>query len=613
MPKLFATLDTEANNDQNGEQKPLTANDILDAIRENPQVQKDMSRLDESQVVNMQLAQEVLAFLREVENPLYDSIDGDKYINWETEPIPYQILRRAGESEPARLIKNKRRLDFMQFGKSPQYEGERGAQLVFRNSDYQPTKEEKLLLKEWEGKIFDNLFFPANDPYPNFGKFLGNAYEDFFDLDDITLEYRMDGFGRPIAIHLQDPIIYKPVIKERVFSYNELYKDDISDLINDYEKLFDIEEIKDIQKVAEKPDYLLVKDNHKLAGVTRERVRKFHFFTRSDYRKAQRGYSIIEQGVRLVTHIVNAITMNASNFTNNRMPPGFFAFTGGGVNQMLLERLKKIFYAYQSGANNANRFPMISMTGEKSDVKWVGVRGNSKDVEYHQFMTLLFSIFCQLSGTDPKEVSMGSYADAVGKRGLFDESNDGVIKESRDAGARTFLSHLADSANTPNKHGVNIFQNITKMDVKLKFVGFEVEDKKAKSELMVKDLQSAKSINDLLAERDEEKQTLMLGDTNIYDVKGFQNPQVYQSVLFNAQQKMQKEAQLQQGQQNGQMPGQEQGQPQGQEEPGQTDGQNAGQEEQTLTPEDEELRNRFSPKQKTQLDNILQQELSEQE
>lgn len=600
--------------------EPKTVNQIIEDVNNES---SDNFSVDQSQLINRELSEEIHAILQEIEFQNYDTTDNFKYINWETEPISYHILRRAGESEPARMIKNKRRLDFALWGKQPsEFSIQRGARLVFINSEYQPTKEEKMNLLEWERRIFDNLFFPPNSNFPSFPKFIGAAYEDFFDLDDITIELRRDGLGRVVAIHLQDPIIYKPVIKERRFRNNpSLYtQDDISLLLRKFEEVLPNKRDDFVQEQLnpEDIDYLLVYQNRKIAGVTADTVRKFHFFLRSSFRKAQRGYGIVEQGIRLVTHIVNALTMNASNFTNNRMPPGFFAFTGGGVNQLQLEKLKKLFYAYGSGPNNSNRFPAIALNSEKSDAKWVGIRGNSKDLEYHQFMTLLFTIFCQLSGTDPREVSLGAYADAVGKKSLFEESSDGVIKESKDQGAKTFLYHLADSLNTPMRSGINIFEQISGLPIKLKFEGFEIEDKKAKGELITHELSSIKSINDLLAQNDVEKQTFMVGDVNIYDMKAFTNPQVFQAVMYSAQQKAQQEQQQQQmmAQQQQQAQGGEPGGEQGvQPEPGEqqdstgeelqgdqpsgTEGENPAQEgppnrfKQNLTDRDRELLDKY--------------------
>jgi len=534
-----------------------------------------------SNLINIQLAEEILAILREIEMPLYNSdTQGNRYIDLETEPIPYEILRKAGESEPARLIKNKRRLDFMQFAKpvkKSNFGVERGVKLVFNNPDYQPSKEERELLREWELKIINNFFYPANESYPNFGKFIGSAYEDFFDVDDITLEIRRNGFGEPIAIHLQDPIIYKPVVKGRRYS-DLVLQSDFSQLIKQYEQLYN-ESLRNYEQ--EQPDYLLIYRGQKIAGATNDVVRKFHFFTRSMFQKAQRGYSINEQAIRMITYILNALKMNASNFTNSRLPLGFFAFTGGGINSAALEKLKKVLWANMQSGTSAARIPMVSLTGDKVDAKWIGVRNTSREMEYHQFMTLLFSIYCQLSGTDPREVSLGSYGDAVGRSTLFEQPTDGIIRESRDSGARTFLMYLADCLNAPNRHGVNIFQELTGMDIKLEFTGFEIEDKQKRLELQVRELQTTKSINDLLAEQDIEKQELKLGDVNIYDVKGLGMTQVYQSIIYKMQQDQQQQQMQQQMQMQGQ--GQRQG---GEEKSGEDEGGKQGQE---LTEEDKRL------------------------
>lgn len=592
---MFATLDPEEQNSDNIQPEEVTSNDIIEKIAGNPSFQEEFNRLKESQAVNAEIAQEVLSILNEIENNVNDSAGGHKYLNFETEPIPYQILRRAGESEPARLIKNKRRLDFAIWGTPPATGGgiERGAKLVYSNPAYQPSKEEKIMLSEWETRLFNTIFFPPNETRANFGKFIGAAYEDFFDLDDMTFEVRQDGLGNPLAIHLQDPIIYKPIIKQR--RYQESYGDDVKALLDSYESLYN--EPLFTQHRPEDPDYLLVYQNHLHAAVTRDRVRKHHFFVRSDFRKTQRGLGIVEQAIRMITYITNAIKMNASNFTNSKLPQGFFAFLGGGVNQMQLEKLKKTLFAYQSGAGNQSRFPMLALRGignEKPDVKWVGTRNNSRDMEYHQFMTLLFSIFCQLSGTDPREVSLGDYGDTVGKKSLFDDPSDGIIKESRDSGAKTFLTHLTDSLNEGDRYGQNIFQRITKLDVKLKFVGFEVEDRVKKMEIQTKELATTKSINDLLAEQDVPKQELMLGDVNIYDMKAISNQQVFQSLMMKTQQ-AQQEQQMQAQQQM--QPGQDPNQPQ----------QGEGQDLNEITDKDKQLIEKY--KGSAEMDEQLQQEL----
>jgi len=543
-------------------QQEENPNELLDTIQKQNQEAFDRVQKEGFQI-NLAMAQELLAHIRDIDGPIYDYAGGHRYINLETEPIPYSLLRRAGDTEPGRLIKNKRRLDFAQWGVAPAGGKKRGAIFKFSNPDFQPTKEEKTLLSLWQERLLASFFYPPNDTSPNFAKFIGAAYEDYFDLDDITLEIRTDGFDNPVAIHLQDPVLFKPVVKKQRYT-NHIIGSDTQELIDELESIVG-KGIKEEGPIE--PDYLLVYQNIKLAGVTRDKVMKSHFFLRSDHKWANRGYSIAEQAVRMITYITNALKMNASNFMNSRLPLGLFAFTGGGVSPLALENLKKTMYAYQNGSANQNRIPMISLNTEKGDLKWVSARGNSRDMEYHQFMTLLFSIFCQLSGTDPREVTLGSYGDAVGAKSLFQESTDGVVKESKDLGAKVFLQYLADSLNSPNKDGANIFKRVTGLDIMLSFEGFEIEDRKAKVEINSKLLTTTKSFNDLLAEEDKEKQELMLGDINVYDLPGFTNQQIYQTVLFNAQQKAQQEQMQQQMQPSGPAP--QQGNEQGEQNGGQ--------------------------------------------
>ncbi len=514
--------------------------EIKEEIQSDYTFQRESREIENNAVINLEIANEIMSTLQQIENQYWDSVDNQKFRNLETDSVPYEELRQWGNLEIPRLIKNKRRYDLMQWGRIATSRDDRiarGARLIFNDPDHSVTKREKIELREWELKLFNKLFYAPHDSRPNFSKFIGTAYDDFFDLDDIAFEYRTNGLGKTIAVHLTDPIIWKPVIKER--KYEDSIGDDLTEIIDDFEKIFDIKSYR--SQTEDVPDYLLVYRGHKFAGVNRDIVRKFHYFTQSDFKRSGRGLSIVEQSLRLIGYITSALRMNSSNFTNSRLPSGFFLFTGGGVNQMLLEKLKKQLWANMNGAGNQSRFPMLSLRAEKADGKWVGVRNNSRDMEYHQFMTLLLSIFCMYSGTDPRELSLGSYSDAVGKRSLFEEPTDGIVKESKDVGIRSFLKHLEDALNSNDRYGKNIFQTITKMDVRLSFVGFEVEDRKQKLEIQSKELSTTKSVNDLLVEAGLEKARLDVGGKNIYDIKAISNPQIWQAIMVGMQQQQQPE------------------------------------------------------------------------
>lgn len=557
MGQRFATLDSNAS--QNTSRAtlsemnsafddlalPTTPEEVEDYLDRNEDVQKKFDEQKLAPQVNIELAQEALALVNEVYGYNYEYSGQNRIINWETQPIGYDVLRRAGNTPIARLIKNKRRLDFVQYCKIPnKNEVQRGWRLKYSNPDKNPTAVERAELRKWERYFMKYFFYAGNDTQPSFQKFVGNAYEDFIDMDDITSHILRDGLGKPLAIRLDDPILWKPVIKKRrmmnIHGYSQ--EEVLNEWIKDYETMITGELAIPADAEVE-PDYIYEFRGQRLGSATTYNVRKFHFFTRTDFRTAQRGFSPVEQAISIITYVINALKMNASNFSNNRIPEGMLAFTGGGVGQLQLEKFKKILWAHMQGAYNSNRFPAISLKGEKADAKWLSFRSNSREMEYHLWFTLLASLLCQFTGTDPREVSLGAHSDVIKKSSLNQESTDGIVKESRDSGARAFLIHLQEALNSSDKYGQNIFQQVTGLEIESEFYGFEVEDRKLKLEITEKELMTNRSLNEILASEDREKQNLSLqtpdGPINVYDVVAPNNEIVKSALTLLTQQQQQ--------------------------------------------------------------------------
>lgn len=527
------SLDPEQESKQSTTQPPETAitartpDEIVEMLLTNPGLATALTRQDRAQEINFELMNEVNAVLQEADGRYFDeTTKGVRYFDWETRDVPYRVLKRAAQTEPARLIINKRRLDLAPYGMIPKEDGiQRGFVLKFRNKNYSPSKEEKITLDIWAQKFVDTFFYAPNDDVPSLPKFIGACYEDWFTYDDMTMEIRRDGYGCPLALHLQDPVIYKPTIKKR--SLNHIKSDEmeaLSAMLGDYSEM-QLGENVFAEEKDNYPDYIGIYNNIEFAQLTRDQLFKSHFFVQSDFRKAKRGYSVVEQGLNLIAYLVSSLTMNASNFQRNKVPDGLLVFQG--IGQFQLTKIQKVLSAYINGTNNNNRLPMVDITQEKASGKpaeYIHFRPNSRDMEYHLWWSLLFSAWCQFSGTDPNEASMASHKDAIGKKGLFEDSPDGMIKESKDAGAKTFLAHLADTLNTPAPtYKKNIFQHITGLDIICDFIGLQIEDKKFKQEIYEKELKTTSSINELLAREDKEKFELKisLGDNqevNLFDI-----------------------------------------------------------------------------------------------
>jgi hypothetical protein len=534
------------------EETEKSNSEIASMIANDNPLQKLLSRQSQAGAVNTELASEMYNALHEIEYwPLDQTTDGSLIINLETDRYSYELLRRAGRSDPAQVIKNKRRLDLQAYGRIPTTEDvQRGVRLVFEDPDYQPTKLEKARLKEWEQVIVNNFFFPPYTNEPNFGNFIGACYDDFFDVDDMTFETMRNQLHEPIGVRLVDPMIWRPVMKEGTWQNRIDFNRIDPRLDMDNRALSPMADymVSKLNPQILPPDYIAYYKNIELGRATRQRISKYHYFTTSETKRGYRGFSIVEQSLGLISMIVNAMKMNASNFTNNRMPDSFVAFTKGGLagnGIMELERLKKMFNAQMSGANNANRFPVINLK-DGGDAKVVSMRQNSRDMEYHYWVTLLFTLLCQKAGMDPREASMGAHGDVVSHGAMFDKDTDGIKKESKDAGEKAFLTHLEDSINAPNKHGENRFRELTNMRVKLKFVGFGIEDRVKKAELIAKQLATTASMNEVRASQDKEPVTFMLGKYNVWDIPGYQNQVIANTVMGVVQQEQQQAALAQQ-------------------------------------------------------------------
>lgn len=472
-------------------------------------------------------------------------------------PLTNRIKRNAGRTEAARLIKNKRRLQMTEYSRPSHEKKVPGLHIRFRDTKYKPTEIEKESLRHYNNVFVDNCFMPAYTLEPNMHQFMGEAYDDFFDLDDISIEIGRTVGGKPLRLHMTDPASIFHVRPTGVPRYTSRW--DKQDVYNKVSK----EQIKKAE-FDNQIRYVWMVNNQRKAAFTKDFMIKSHFFTSTDASRALQGFSIVEQGIRMLLNIMNSMTYNSTNFSNNRTPMGMLALTGGFVNRVAQEQFKKILYAYLGGAAQRHKLPVIGLP-ERGDAKFIPFNMNSREMEFHLWMTLLFTILCQLSGTNPEEISFSSHESAMTGKKLFDQAPDGILQISRDQGLNTFLRYFADIINR-----TGFLRQMTGYDVICEFNGLEVEDEKVKVEVQKSKLATTHSYNDLMRENGDIPQTLMFGDKNIYDIKAVDSPVISQVLQTMAQAELEKAKAMsmaatqgagqQQGQDNGQGGGQTQGQ-----------------------------------------------------
>lgn len=471
------------------------------------------------------------------------------FYQFKHERIAPSILRQAGTSIPAELIKSYRYHQLIEFskvsdGKTP------GFKLMFKDDEHKPSKAEKKKLNEFELILSDRFFFIPNSTKPDFGKWLTYAYQDFFDIDKIAIEVirqtastnkKYNYRGIPLGFLLVDAgtiwaIIAPDLEHRRLAQYR-----------------WDRKEIEGLQeKAGVPPDY--IDDNRYVQvdknGTTRavyeeSKMLLNYAFGTTDVSQQYQGHSIIERSLDIIRYIMDNIIYNYTRRSAGAMPKGFIHIEGGtedGMSRREMALFRKMVYGVASGRRDHWKYPIIGTPkGVKS--QFIRFHESSKEMEDFLWMSTLYSILCQFAGLDPESLSLASQKNTLGKARLFDKrQEEGAETRSNDEGLRFFLTYIASIINTSGA-----IEEITGMDVEFKFHGLDVSDESKKADLDMKKLQSDTTMNELLTSKDKKEQKLMFGDQNLFDMPGIANTQISSLIMQILQMQQQEKAMEEEG------------------------------------------------------------------
>lgn len=495
-----------------------------------------------------------------------------------------EVLRAAGKSEGPAMIKAHRRLQLNSFGKKATKDSP-GLSVVHKDPEYKAKDDEIKKMSEIADILANRFFFMTGEISPNFGKVLGATYQDWFDLDKICFFIRRTNSGRPLGMILIDPLCVKYILPNR-YSPSRWDNKEVEELSADLGMPGKIYE--------DEFRYLLLnRYKTRVAKFTRKSMVVSHFFKGSSIQDTYKGCSVIEQAIRIVTSIINSLELNASRMTNNRVPTGILALQGASnINQIQLERFKKLLWAQSQGPSNKWKIPVVALP-EKNQLQWVSFQESNKDTEYFNWMSLCFTILCRLSGTSAEELDLASNRGTLQNRGsLFQQSQEGIYRRSVDTGLVTFLNMFSEYF----IDDVGLIQDLGgSPDWRSKFEGLDKKDEKEKEDLYTKSLSNHASLNEILAAEGKKPYKLQLGDLNVFDVPGIGNQNVFQLVITAIQQKQQ-EQMMQQQSEVGNQQSPEGG---GQSEVGGPQEENSQTEENSLTEQDLALLQKYgisSPK-----------------
>jgi hypothetical protein len=533
---------------------------IDELLKTNPKLSKDYEEFSNKQAAKN--AEQTRQEQNDLVSMIFDSIYApgttldDKGFKWIDNAIgrrvPYGYLRKAGRTEVPRMIKNLRRYQLTEYGElaaRKQYGKEVGFCLEWIDPQFKPTKDQEKRRIFFEKEIHSNFFYPANASIPSFIQFLGQAYEDYFDYDDITFKIIRDGMNNPIALQLEDPTIYKATVPKvkNYLRYDRAFLQDVT------EKL-------PLESEPLEYDYILRFDGQTKQAFTRDNLYKSHFFVQTDSAMYKTGFSIMEQAINTLSIILNATAFNASNFSNNRTPTGLLAITGGVTNQLQIEKLKKLFWAQMTGASSQHKIPIVGLP-EKGDAKWVSVHGTAKEMEFYVGLTLFYSIVYALSGTDPNESSLANFHDTQKTGGLTEENKDGIYRKSKDTGLVTFTAYVKGMLNIPMTDGSTIWEQATGLPVRIGIKGIAEENMDAKMKVNAQRLKVDASYNEIRKENGQPEEEYLVetpnGKINIYDVVGLVDQSINSFIKADVQ-AVQQEKQQQQAMEQQQLAAEQQ-------------------------------------------------------
>lgn len=539
--------------------------ELIDLVEKNPdekagfeEFKRNLNRLEVANDINKNVVMDMLSLTYPDEStPEVNYSDGFPYIDSDLLRPNYASLRLMGRSEPAKMIKNWVRYELQKFcrpasrglGQHTTDVPETGFRLTFE--DRIPSTQERKFLDDMERRICGGFFFPFAHTRANMHGFMGQAYDDYFDIDDNSIEKARDLTGFPVGLHIRDPRMYAPIVpKDHKYPRWDVVPED------EYNKMlkspFKVNLLSDkmIDDVGDPYEYLFHDRNKKRhAKLTRFQFEKIHFFTSSETRCAFRSSGgIMEQANNAVRAILSAFSFNATNMSNNHAPQGVIGLTGGTANMIQVEKFKKLLYAYTSGAANRHKIPVIGLPKD-GDLKWVPFNYNSKDLEYHLWIVLLYTVLCRLAGVSPEMISISSHEASMSNNTLFKQDAEQIRQVSTSDGIKSWLYSFADRLN-----GMDLWNYIfPRGRVICQFLGMEAEVQQTKIDNGARRVALATSINTIRKENADPPAELIIGGRNIYDIPGYYNPAVQQALQTEMQIKSQENiaAQQQQQQNNG--------------------------------------------------------------
>ncbi len=160
---------------------------------------------------------------------------------------------------------------------------------------------------------------------------------------------------------------------------------------------------------------------------------------RSDIRCGGYGMSECELLIRVVTGLLNAMTLNIRGFSDNAIPRGILQLVGD-YDQKQLVAFKRYWNGMVKGINNAWALPIMVSSTKDSSVQFTPINTEFNEMYFSKWMTFLTSIVCAIYGMAPDEINFESFS--AQKSALSGSDTAERLADSKDKGLRPLLAYF---------------------------------------------------------------------------------------------------------------------------------------------------------------------------
>lgn len=211
---------------------------------------------------------------------------------------------------------------------------------------------------------------------------------------------------------------------------------------------------------------------------------------RSSLHNANYGTSELELLVNVVTSQLYAEEFNRRFFTNSSTPKGILHIKGN-IAPDQLEAFKSQWQAQISGVSNSWKTPVINSDEE---LNFIALQQSAKDMEFDAWIQYLLKIATAVYQIDPAEINF-DMRDGSAQNKMFESSNEAKERLSKDRGLKPLIRFTECYL---NKHIVGRFDP----EFKIEFAGMDSKTPEQTLDMMIKEGQNYKKVNELRKDAD---------------------------------------------------------------------------------------------------------------